>query len=104
MLNTKKQKRNRRKCLDNFAPTQQRSDSHINRPKVLCVDDDPDIAHAIALSLSSFHINLLCHFDGQQGIWFACCEKPDLIITDWMMPNANGEELVSTLKTKSRDS
>tara|TARA_R110002049_G_scaffold4601_5_gene32801 strand:- start:1109092 stop:1109562 length:471 start_codon:yes stop_codon:yes gene_type:complete len=69
-----------------------------SRPTILCIDDDPEIVNAIELVMGGFQVELICRFNGEQGIWSSICEKPDLIITDWLMPHGDGEELVSTLK------
>lgn len=70
----------------------------VRQPRILCIDDDPDITHAVELALGNLNVDLTCAFDGQQGIWQSIESKPDLILTDWLMPNGCGEDVVSTLK------
>lgn len=67
-------------------------------PKVLCVDDDPDIQTAIKIRLERFALDVECGFFGMQGIVEATKSAPDLIITDLNMPNGDGNYLVDSLK------
>lgn len=66
-------------------------------PKVLCVDDDPNVTTSIARGLRPFLVDVICAYHGMQGIWLATTEKPNLIITDLAMPWTRGEELIDTL-------
>lgn len=68
------------------------------KPRILCVDDDPDITRALETALCSLDIDFVSAFSGQQGIWNSIEEKPDLIITDWLMPDGTGEDLVTTIR------
>ena len=77
---------------------EQKPVSPLRKPRILCVDDDPDITHALETALSNLEVDLVCAFSGQQGIWNSISERPDLIITDWLMPDGTGEDLVKTLK------
>ena len=72
------------------------------KPKILCIDDDPDISHAIEMALGNFEVELTCRYSGQQGIWSCLSERPDLIVTDWLMPDGSGDDLLMTLK-RNRD-
>ncbi|QDT12139.1 response regulator [Planctomycetes bacterium K23_9] len=78
--------------------TKTNESAETRKPQLLCIDDDPDIAQALEMALSNLEIDLTCAFSGQQGIWNALTNKPDLILTDWLMPNGSGEDLVTTLK------
>lgn len=66
-------------------------------PKVLTVDDDPNVPASIVRSLRPYRVEVLSAYHGMQGIWLATTEKPDVIITDLAMPWTNGEELIETL-------
>jgi DNA-binding response OmpR family regulator len=62
-------------------------------PKVLCIDDDPDISKAIKLRLETHGIDVLRAFDGMPGFWTALDTRPDVIICDMVMPNGDGNHL-----------
>ena len=66
-------------------------------PKILCVDDDPNVTTSISRGLRPFLVDVLCAYHGMQGIWLATTEKPNLIITDLAMPWTRGEDLIETL-------
>jgi DNA-binding response OmpR family regulator len=68
------------------------------KPRILCVDDDPDITHALETALSSLDVEFVSAYSGQQGIWNSLENRPDLIITDWLMPDGTGEDLVTTVR------
>ncbi len=71
-------------------------------PKILCIDDDPDITTTILLRLSEFLVDVkqACH--GMQGFAIAAQEKPDVIITDLKMPMGDGTLVLESLKRNSQ--
>lgn len=71
------------------------------KPTILSVDDDPDISRALRLRLGSYGINVLRAFNGMQGYWMALRERPDVIITDFRMPEGRGNMLLGRLKSHS---
>lgn len=68
-------------------------------PKILCVDDDPDINLAVGMRLRQLGAYPIRAFSGAQGFQTALQEMPDLILTDLHMPNGEGNYLISRLKT-----
>ncbi len=69
------------------------------RATILSIDDDPDISMAIECRFRPFGIEVLRAFHGEQGIWLATTEKPDLIITDLVMPRSSGDNVIECLKS-----
>lgn len=69
----------------------------INKPCILVVDDNLEIAEFIVGSLQgSFRCKIAT--DGKQG-WEVCCAlMPDLIITDLMMPVMDGMEMIRVIR------
>ena len=67
--------------------------------KILSVDDDPNISKAIQCRFQPYGITVIRAFHGEQGIWLAAREKPDLVITDLVMPLGGGEDVVGCLKS-----
>lgn len=67
------------------------------RPKILLVDDDPNVVACISRSLRAFQVDVVCAYHGMQGIWLATTEKPNIVLTDLSMPWTAGEDLIETL-------
>ena len=67
-------------------------------PTVLVVEDDPVILRLLEVNFELEGFSVLLAHDGAEGIEVARAEKPDVIITDIMMPKTSGLELVTTLK------
>lgn len=65
--------------------------------KVLLVEDNDDMINYMKVCLHN-HFEILLAHDGEEGIKKAKKEKPDLIITDAMMPNKSGYDLCKELK------
>lgn len=73
-------------------------------PTILCVDDDPDITHAIQTILSNYEVNVICDCCGRLGTWDVYKKKPDLIITDLRMPDGDGQLLLEEVKQNTQTS
>jgi DNA-binding response OmpR family regulator len=67
-------------------------------PTVLVVEDDPVILRLLEVNFELEGFGVLLAHDGAEGIAMARAERPDVIITDIMMPKTSGLELVTTLK------
>ena len=74
----------------------------MNKPKVLLVDDDPDIVETIQFSLEQEGFEVLTAGDGVEGLARARQEKPDLIILDVMMPKENGYRVARMIRDDER--
>ena len=73
--------------------------SHATRtPRILCVDDDPDIHTTIELRMRKYDVEVEHAFYGMQGIVEAAQKLPDLILMDQAMPHGNGEYLLEVIK------
>lgn len=68
-----------------------------NRKKVLVVDDNPDMTEMLKDSLYNIY-DVITASDGVEAMKIALEAKPDIILTDLMMPNMNGMELCRALK------
>ena len=69
--------------------------------KILLVDDDEDFAEAARLILESRSYKVLVALNGKEGLAKCKSEHPDLIILDVMMPEVDGYEVCTKLKTDS---
>jgi CheY-like chemotaxis protein len=68
-------------------------------PRVLVVDDDPDIKQFLASRLGKFGIDTLYAPDAVQGYQIARKEKPAVIIADNFMPNGDAKFLLHRLRS-----
>ena len=66
--------------------------------KILVADDESHILHVVSLKLRNAGYRVLTAHDGQEALELAHQEMPDLIITDYHMPQLSGLELCSRLK------
>jgi len=66
--------------------------------ELLIIDDNPDI-RAYLKSIFEKHFKVHVGADGKEGLDMALRLIPDLIISDVMMPEINGFELCSTIKS-----
>jgi CheY-like chemotaxis protein len=62
------------------------------KPRVIVVDDEHVIADTLATILNRAGFNASAVYTGSQAVALARTEKPDLIISDVMMPDMNGIE------------
>jgi two-component system alkaline phosphatase synthesis response regulator PhoP len=60
------------------------------KPKILLVDDDPDILESMSAVLTSHEYDVITARDGLEGLAKLRSEKPDLMILDLMMPKMDG--------------
>ena len=72
--------------------------SNATRPKILVVDDDPQLLQALRIRLSAYGAKVVSAENGRQGFAVALTEMPDVIVTDFMMPGGSGEYLLANLK------
>lgn len=69
--------------------------------KILIVDDDPNARELIRLALSKYECELSEAANGQEGLNLAEKHRPNLIITDHLMPNFTGYELFQKVRSDS---
>jgi CheY-like chemotaxis protein len=67
-------------------------------PTVLYVEDEAPLRGLIQFWLEDAGYRVLLAADGAEGLAMARAERPDLVITDAMMPNLSGDELVETMR------
>lgn len=79
----------------NVAPILANSQS--NQSTLLLIDDNPDMLDYLSLILQDDY-QIICANNGPYALEAAYQEIPDLIISDVMMPDMDGYELVSALR------
>lgn len=65
---------------------------------VLVVDDEPAVLEVLGEVLLDLGHEVLKAYDGQEALELARARKPDLIVTDHMMPRLSGAELCRALR------
>lgn len=70
----------------------------MNERTILVADDESHILHVVSLKLKNAGYRVLTARDGQEALEMAQQEKPDLLITDYHMPQLSGIELCRRLK------
>jgi len=73
-----------------------------SRFKILVVDDHPNTAHMLARALSRLgpHVEVASATSGLEALQRVEEEPVDILITDLMMPEMNGVELIETLNNQ----
>ncbi len=67
-------------------------------PRILVVDDEPDVVTLMTLALEGEGFETLTAYDGISALDIAQAERPDLILLDVMMPMMSGYEVCEQLK------
>ncbi|MFH1878584.1 MAG: ATPase, T2SS/T4P/T4SS family, partial [Candidatus Omnitrophota bacterium] len=70
-----------------------------DKPKLLIADDEADIRMILEKRLVSAGYDVIKAVNGTEAVEAAIREKPDLIITDVMMPEMDGFEVVKALRS-----
>lgn len=68
-------------------------------PKILVVDDEPDVVSLIERTLTVDGFDVVSAYDGIGAVDLAASERPDLILLDLMMPMMSGYEVCEQIKT-----
>jgi DNA-binding response OmpR family regulator len=70
---------------------------------ILIVEDEYDIAHTIEMLLIMESYQVICVTNGKEALNLLSqtAQKPDLIISDVMMPTMNGYDLAHALKANT---
>ena len=68
-------------------------------PKVLIVDDEPDVVRLIEFRLQKEGLDVVSCGDGRTALKLLDDEKPDLMILDIMMPLLDGMEVLRQIRS-----
>ncbi len=69
-------------------------------PKILVVDDDPLALELITHVLNSENYLVVSAKNGVEALQLASTERPNLIVTDYMMPEMDGVMLIKELRSQ----
>jgi CheY-like chemotaxis protein len=88
-------------ALGHHAPSAEDQVEVTPQPKVLLVDDEPDVLRLLTLTLRPEGFDLLSASDGDAALLLARTEYPDLIMLDWNMPGPDGLAVCRALRAES---
>jgi sigma-B regulation protein RsbU (phosphoserine phosphatase) len=67
--------------------------------RILVVEDDPFYRRVLEKRLASEGHEVFTAADGREGMRIIVSAEPDLVLSDWMMPEVDGLELCQSVKT-----
>ena len=70
----------------------------MSKTKILLVDDERDLVETMEMALEAKGYEVICAYDGDEGLKQAVATHPDIIILDLMMPKMNGYHVCWELK------
>ena len=73
----------------------------MNKPKILIADDDSNILEILKTKLLSQNFDVTIAHDGIEAFEKINLVKPDVLISDWVMPNMDGIGLCKKVKSDS---
>lgn len=88
----------RREILDAIAKNYLKSAIHTEGESILIVEDSSPVATVIQVALAKEGFSALVAHDGLEGLKLAVSERPQLIITDSVMPRMDGYGLLRAIK------
>lgn len=77
-------------------PRPQAEDTY--RPTVIVVDDESNIANTLAEILSRSGYDAIATYDAESALETALIRPPEILITDIMLPGANGIDLAIRMR------
>lgn len=70
--------------------------------KILIVDDEPNILMSLEFLMRRNNFDVFIARNGEEALELLAAEVPDLILLDIMMPDVDGYEICSFVKTTER--
>lgn len=70
--------------------------------KLVVIDDEPDVVDLIRYYFQQKGVEVITYTDSVKAKGEMCRINPDVIITDWMMPELNGKELLKSIKDDNK--
>jgi len=75
----------------------------IAQKHILVVDDEPDVREVLAQALTIKGYRVTTAETGHEALRFAKSDRPDLLISDLQMEDADGLELIALVKAAYPD-
>ena len=79
------------------AAAEEQSRPRTRKARVLVVEDNHDMNRFVTQCLSPVY-DVVTAFDGREGLEKALRFQPDLIVSDIMMPNVSGDEMIAEIR------
>ncbi len=67
-------------------------------PKILVVDDDPDVVESLSMILEAGGYQVITARDGEEALTKIMAVKPDLLLIDLLMPRKDGFAVLKDLQ------
>jgi CheY-like chemotaxis protein len=83
---------------EQFTPHVNPDPDSVTRPLVLVVDDEMDIQRVATRVIESLGYGLVLARNGEEGLELARRYKPQLVLTDALMPRMDGREMALRIK------
>lgn len=74
-------------------------DSQGRPPVLLVADDDEDILNLVQLRMARSGFEIVVARDGEEALRLIRENLPDLAVLDWMMPKANGIDVLREIRS-----
>jgi two-component system alkaline phosphatase synthesis response regulator PhoP len=68
--------------------------------KILIIDDEPDILEFLSYNFRKKNFEVILANNGKEGINQALLHRPDIIISDILMPEMDGIEMCNAIRKK----
>ncbi len=68
------------------------------RPRVVVVDDEPTVAHMLAIALSRSGFAALAVYSGRSAVQVCHVARPDILMIDILMPGMDGIETAAKVR------
>src|SRR4028119_1749501 len=91
----------RRRSLAGYNPAEKRG-TGAAVPKVLIVDDEPNIREVVGLYLRRDGHEVVSAADGEEALDLFRSSRPDLVVLDLMLPQMNGLEVCRRMQAERR--
>lgn len=70
-----------------------------NKKKILIIDDERITVELAQVILERHDFEVVCAYDGEEGLKVARAEKPDLILLDILLPKKDGFDVCKELRS-----
>lgn len=72
-----------------------------NKKKILIVEDEVMLEHLLKDRLEFEGFDVVIAADGKEGLLKTMSEKPDMILTDLMLPEMDGNQMIRMIRANS---